>query len=87
VARRRCSLADLGSRRTCHGSVDARGYAPGPHQRIREGATETAAHVDATMKAGILSLYRSAIPVGQEGEPDLTNMPAGVLDLWGGDLK
>jgi pimeloyl-ACP methyl ester carboxylesterase len=46
-------------------------------------ATETAAHVDATMKACILSLYRSAINVGQEWEPDLTNVPAKGLVLWG----
>jgi pimeloyl-ACP methyl ester carboxylesterase len=46
-------------------------------------ANETAAHVDATMKTCILSLYRSAIHVGQEWEQDLTNMPAGGLVLWG----
>jgi pimeloyl-ACP methyl ester carboxylesterase len=46
-------------------------------------AAETAAHLDATMKACILNLYRSAIHVGNEWEADLANVPLGGLVLWG----
>lgn len=46
-------------------------------------ATETAGHVDATMKQCILNLYRSAVHMGAEWEKDLRNVSAPGLILWG----
>jgi pimeloyl-ACP methyl ester carboxylesterase len=51
----------------------------------RADAARTAAHLDATMKRCILTLYRSAIRVGSEWEPDLRRVVAPGLVLWGED--
>lgn len=48
-------------------------------------ATETARHVDATMKRSILALYRSAVHVGAEWEPGLARIKSPGLVLWGAD--
>jgi len=46
-------------------------------------AAGTAARVDATMKDCILRLYRSAVTVGAEWEPDLADITAPGLVFWG----
>jgi pimeloyl-ACP methyl ester carboxylesterase len=46
-------------------------------------ARETGARVDDTMKRCILRLYRSAVTVGAEWEPDLDRLTAPGLVLWG----
>jgi pimeloyl-ACP methyl ester carboxylesterase len=46
-------------------------------------AASTAAQLDATMKRGILDLYRSAVHVGAEWEDDLRHVAAPGLVLWG----
>jgi pimeloyl-ACP methyl ester carboxylesterase len=46
-------------------------------------ANEAAQHVDATMKDCILKLYRSAVTVGREWEPDLAKVTSPALVLWG----
>jgi pimeloyl-ACP methyl ester carboxylesterase len=46
-------------------------------------ATETARHVDPTMKRCILALYRSAVHVGAEWTDDLKRVTAPGLVLWG----
>jgi pimeloyl-ACP methyl ester carboxylesterase len=46
-------------------------------------ASETAAHVDETMKRCILALYRSAIRVAEDWDAEVENVPAGGLVLWG----
>ena len=46
-------------------------------------AREAASHIDDTMKACILSLYRSAVTVGAEWEPETSNIPPRGLVLWG----
>jgi pimeloyl-ACP methyl ester carboxylesterase len=48
-----------------------------------DDAEEAARHVDATMKACILQLYRSAVTVGREWEGDLLRVRAPGLVLWG----
>ena len=54
---------------------------------LGDAATEMAAHVDETMKACILPLYRSAIDVGREWQPAVDALgpqrPAAVI--WGRD--
>jgi pimeloyl-ACP methyl ester carboxylesterase len=50
-----------------------------------EAAGEIAAHIDDTMKDCILKLYRSAVNVGKEWWPDLSNIPAHGLLIWGVD--
>ncbi|MFJ8077714.1 hypothetical protein ACIQ7Q_28250 [Streptomyces sp. NPDC096176] len=44
-----------------------------------ELAKETAGRVDGTMRDSILELYRSALTVGAEWEPDLANLSAPSL--------
>jgi pimeloyl-ACP methyl ester carboxylesterase len=46
-------------------------------------AAETARLMDATMKACILTLYRSAVHVGREWTADLSRITAPGLVLWG----
>ncbi|MFG2731552.1 alpha/beta fold hydrolase [Streptomyces canus] len=46
-------------------------------------ATETVQYVDAPMKDSILKLYRSAVRVGAEWEPDLAKFTAPALVFWG----
>jgi pimeloyl-ACP methyl ester carboxylesterase len=46
-------------------------------------AAESAGLVDATMERCILALYRSAVRVGEEWEPDLSQIAARGLVLWG----
>jgi pimeloyl-ACP methyl ester carboxylesterase len=46
-------------------------------------ALETAARMDATMKDSILRLYRSAVQVGQEWEPDLSKASSPGFVFWG----
>ena len=46
-------------------------------------ADSTASRVDATMKRCILSLYRSAVKVGDEWEDDLRRVTAPGLVVWG----
>ena len=46
-------------------------------------ARAMANHVDATMKACILNLYRSAVDVGYSWEPDLARIKAPGLMIWG----
>ena len=48
-----------------------------------EAARETARHVDAPMKDCILRLYRSAVRVGAEWQPDLERVTRPALILWG----
>jgi pimeloyl-ACP methyl ester carboxylesterase len=48
-----------------------------------EDARVAAARLDDTMKRCILSLYRSAIRVGEEWGPDLARITAPGLVLWG----
>ena len=50
-----------------------------------EAAAEAAGHVDATMKASILALYRSGVRVGAEWEHGLARVGARGLVLWGAD--
>ena len=50
-----------------------------------EDALVQAAHVDDTMKACILELYRSAVTVGEEWQDDLANIDRPVLVLWAKD--
>ena len=58
------------------GALTAAGVPP-------EDATAAATHFDETMKRAILGLYRSAIKVGEEWEPDLARIAAPGLVLWG----
>ncbi|GAA2829895.1 alpha/beta fold hydrolase [Nonomuraea rubra] len=46
-------------------------------------ARETARHVDEAMKDSILRLYRSALHMGAEWEPELAEMAAPALVFWG----
>ena len=48
-------------------------------------AAEAARHLDDTMKRAILALYRSAVRVGAEWEPDLRRVTSPGLVLWGAD--
>ena len=48
-------------------------------------AVEVARHVDATMKACILGLYRSAIHVGAEWQADVEKVARPALVLWSKD--
>jgi pimeloyl-ACP methyl ester carboxylesterase len=48
-------------------------------------AVETARHVDATMKDCILKLYRSAVHVGAEWQPDVEKIKRPALILWSKD--
>ena len=48
-----------------------------------DDAAETARYVDDTMKACILTLYRSAVSVGAEWTSDLARVTAPGLVLWG----
>lgn len=48
-------------------------------------AQETARFVDASMKDCILRLYRSAVNVGAEWQPDLEKVKRPALILWGKD--
>ncbi|MDT7847495.1 alpha/beta fold hydrolase [Streptomyces justiciae] len=48
-----------------------------------EAARETARHLDDEMKDSILKLYRSALTVGAEWEPDLAKVTAPGLVFWG----
>ena len=50
-----------------------------------EAAAEAARHVDATMKASILALYRSGVRVGAEWEHGLARVGARGLVLFGAD--
>jgi pimeloyl-ACP methyl ester carboxylesterase len=51
----------------------------------RDAACESARHVDAEMKRCILALYRSALRVGAEWQPDLARVTAPGLVLWGSE--
>jgi pimeloyl-ACP methyl ester carboxylesterase len=46
-------------------------------------AIEAVQHMDDTMKQCILKLYRSAVNVGAEWQPDLNNVSCRGLVLWG----
>src|SRR5947209_3852347 len=50
-----------------------------------ESARESAQHVDATMKDAILRLYRSAVRVGAEWQPDVEKVTRPALILWAKD--
>jgi pimeloyl-ACP methyl ester carboxylesterase len=62
--------------------VAATGIAEGMPETI---AREEAARVDATMKAAILRLYRSAVDVGAEWDRDVGLIRAPGLVAWGED--
>jgi pimeloyl-ACP methyl ester carboxylesterase len=47
-----------------------------------DAAEETARHIDATMKDAILRLYRSAIHVGAEWQPDVERVTKPALIIW-----
>jgi pimeloyl-ACP methyl ester carboxylesterase len=47
-----------------------------------DAANETAQHIDATMKDAILRLYRSAIHVGAEWQPDVERVTRPALIIW-----
>jgi pimeloyl-ACP methyl ester carboxylesterase len=51
----------------------------------RENATEVAAHVDDAMKSCILSLYRSAVKVGEEWADAVDTITTPGLVLWADD--
>jgi pimeloyl-ACP methyl ester carboxylesterase len=51
----------------------------------REFARQTSAHVDATMKTAILGLYRSAVRVGEEWQPELERVTRPALVVWGAE--
>jgi pimeloyl-ACP methyl ester carboxylesterase len=51
----------------------------------RDAAADTAARVDATMKRAILALYRSAVEVGAEWQPDVERITRPGLVFWGAD--
>jgi pimeloyl-ACP methyl ester carboxylesterase len=51
----------------------------------REDAIQMASHVDDTMKACILGLYRSAVHVGEEWEADVARVARPALVLWARD--
>ena len=46
-------------------------------------AAVTGAHFDAEMKAAILSLYRSAVNIGAEWQPDVERVTRPALVIWG----
>ena len=48
-------------------------------------AAETAARVDAEMRSCILDLYRSAVHIGAEWQPELERITRPALILWGAD--
>ncbi|AZP14977.1 alpha/beta hydrolase [Streptomyces aquilus] len=48
-----------------------------------EPVEEMVRHVDGTMKDSILRLYRSAVTMGTEWEPALSNVTAPALVFWG----
>jgi pimeloyl-ACP methyl ester carboxylesterase len=50
-----------------------------------DAAEETARHVDTAMKQCILRLYRSAVNVGAEWQPDVEKIRRPALILWGKD--
>ena len=50
-----------------------------------EDARAVASHVDETMKACILGLYRSAVRVGEEWEDDVARVARPALILWSRD--
>ena len=50
-----------------------------------ESARETARHIDATMKDAILRLYRSAVRVGAEWQPDVEKVTRPALIVWAQD--
>jgi pimeloyl-ACP methyl ester carboxylesterase len=54
-------------------------------QMPRDAADESVRHLDATMRASILALYRSAIEVGAEWKPGLSDVTAPALVIWGLD--
>ena len=54
-------------------------------QMPRDAADEAVRHMDATMRASILALYRSAIEVGAEWKPGLSKVTAPALVIWGLD--
>lgn len=54
-------------------------------QMPKDVADEAVRHMDDTMRASILALYRSAIEVGAEWKPGLSNMTAPALVIWGLD--
>ncbi|MDX3852703.1 alpha/beta hydrolase [Streptomyces sp. AK02-01A] len=49
----------------------------------QDSAHDMVRHVDAVMKESILDLYRSAVTVGVEWEPDLSKSTAPSLIFWG----
>jgi len=51
----------------------------------RHAAREAARHVDGTMKDCILRLYRSAVRIGAEWQPDLEKVTRPAVILWGAD--
>ncbi len=51
----------------------------------REHAKEAVSHIDQTMGDCILRLYRSALAVGKQWQPDLTKVQAPGLVFWGAD--
>ncbi len=54
-------------------------------QMPKDAADESVRHLDTTMRASILALYRSAIEVGEEWKPDLRRITAPALVIWGMD--
>src|SRR5438309_11433184 len=48
-------------------------------------ADQMGSQIDDTMKDCILKLYRSAVNVGKEWDPELSNIPPGGLLIWGAD--
>lgn len=54
-------------------------------QMPRDAAYESVRHLDSTMRASILALYRSAIEVGAEWKPGLSDVTAPALVIWGLD--
>jgi pimeloyl-ACP methyl ester carboxylesterase len=51
----------------------------------REYAVESTRHIDATMRDVILRLYRSAVNVGREWQPDVEKITRPALVLWSKD--
>ncbi|AZS80058.1 alpha/beta hydrolase [Achromobacter spanius] len=51
----------------------------------RDEAREMVRYIDETMKSSILALYRSAVHVGAEWKPELSNITVPALVIWGLD--
>ena len=61
------------------------GFADGLRSAGHPRADDAARHVDDTMRACILKLYRSAVHIGREWQPAVERNVRAVLVVWGSD--